>query len=198
MKLARWILVIGIICGAVLIAGYRLTRTEIDASAAVPAPAPAKASLSVQATTVEEVEARRIQPVSNQTAVFEDTSFGYQIQHPLDWETAALSDQMVSFQSPDGLTQVKVEAVGPLPADGLSPFVDRSLGTDAVLSRQLLTIHGIQAERVITFADAIEGQATTFYLDGGNSAFVLTGIGDQHAIEMIARSFTMPQLVAQR
>jgi hypothetical protein len=197
MKTVRWIFVLGIICGAIFVAGYRLSRSELEASAAVTL-APARASLAVQATTIEEVEARGVQPVIAQPMLFEDPTFGYQVSVPVGWNTVQLSDYMISFRSPDGLTQVKIEAVGPLPADGLGPFVDRSLGSDAVLSHQLLTVHGIPAERVVTFSEALDVETTTFYLDAGKSAFVVAGFGEQKAIEMIARSFTMPQLVAQR
>jgi hypothetical protein len=192
MKTIRWILMLGIVCGAILVAGYRLTQFEMEASAAVSVSAPVKPSLSVQATTVQEVA------VVDRTAVFEDGTFGYHIRYPLDWDKVQLSDYVVSFRSPNGASQVKVEAVGSLPADGLSPFVDRSLGNDIVISRQLLIVHSISAERVVTFSDVIGSQITTFYLDGGESVFVVTGIGEQKAIEMVARSFSIPQLVAQR
>lgn len=198
MKFIRSILVIGIICGAVLMAGYRLSRSELDASAAVPDRAVAKASLNIQATTIEEVEARGVQPVVDQTATFEDAALGYRVNYPQGWDKVEFSNTAVAFQAPDGVTQVKVEAVGPLSEDGLARFVDRSLGNDKVVSRQLLTVHGVPAERVITFSDVLGGQVTSFYLDGGNSTFVITGFGEQKAIELLARSFTMPQLVAQR
>jgi hypothetical protein len=197
MKTVRWMFVLGIICGAMIVAGYRLSRSELEAAAAVTL-APARASLAAQATTIEEVEARGVQPVIAQPMLFEDSTFGYQVSVPLGWNTVRLSEYVIAFRSPDGVTQVKIEAVGPLPADGLAPFVDRSLGSDAVLSRQLLTVQGIPAERVITFSDVLDLEATTFYLDAGQSAFVVTGIGEQKAIEMMARSFTLPQLVAQR
>lgn len=198
MKTIRSILVIGIICGAVLVAGYRLSHSELDAAAAVPNPVAVKASLNVQATTIEEVEARGVQPVVDQTATFEDAALGYRINYPQGWDKVEFSDTAISFQSPDGLTQVKLEAAGPLSEDGLARFVDRSLGSDVVVSRQSLTVHGVSAERVITFSDALGGQVTRFYLDAGDSTFVITGFGEQRAIEMLARSFTMPQLVAQR
>lgn len=199
MKTVRWILVIGVICGATLMAGYRLSQSELNASAAVPDPVPAKASLSTQATTLQEVEARPAQPVADRTTVFENIAFGYRVNYPFAWEKVELSDYVVSFRSPDGLTQVKVEAVGSLPADGLSQFVDRSLGSsEVILSRQQLTVHNLPAERVVIFSKAIDSQVTTFYINADNSAFVVTGVGQQRPIEMIARSFNAPQLVAQR
>jgi hypothetical protein len=197
MKTFRWMFVLGIISGAMIMAGYRLSRSELEASAAVTL-APVRASLAAQATTIEEVEARGIQPVIAQPMLFEDPTFGYQVSVPVGWNTVRLSDYVISFRSPDGLTQIKIEAVGSLPVDGLGPFVDRSLGSDAVLSHQLLTVQGIPAERVVTFSDVLDTETTTFYLDAGKSAFVVTGFGEQRAIEMMARSFTLPQLVAQR
>ncbi len=179
-------------------AGYRLVQSEMEAVAAVPDPAPVKAPLSVQATTIQEIEASEVQAVVDQAVIFEDDTFGYHISYPLDWDKVQLSANVVSFQAPDGVTQVKVEVVGPLPSDGLGPFVDRSLGNDQVLSRQLLTVHGFSAERVITLSNINGDQITTFYIDTGDSAFVVSGVGEQKAIEMIARSFNVPQFVAQR
>ena len=198
MKIFRWVLVIGIIFGAILVAGYRLSQFEVDADAAVPDPAPVKASLTVQATTIQEVEARGAILPADRSVVFEDNAFGYQLTYPFDWDQVELSSTIVSFQSPDGATEVKVESVGPLPTDGLGAFVNRSLGGDIVISRQLLTVHSQPAERVIAYSDLIGDQVTTFYIDGGKSVFVVTGVGQQKAIETVARSFTMPQLLAQR
>jgi hypothetical protein len=130
--------------------------------------------------------------------IFKAEQLGYHISHPKDWKELVLSAAMVLFQSPDGASQVKVEAVGSLPSDGLTPFVDRSLGNDIVYSRQLLTIHGQSAERVVAYSDGMESQKTTFYVNSDHSVFVITGTGEQKAIEMIARSFNAPQLVAQR
>jgi hypothetical protein len=202
MTKIRWILVITIICLAVLVAGFRLTQPEPEIVEAAPVP-PAVAlvkteTLDVQATSIEEVEARRAQTVLEQMAVFADEQSGYHVSYPLDWEQLALSTSVALFQSPDGASKVKVEAVGPLPADGLAPFVDRSLGDDIVYSRQLLTVHGLPAERVVAYSVAAGSQVTTFYIDQGASVFVVTGNGDQKSIEMIARSFNAPQVVAQR
>ena len=67
-----------------------------------------------------------------------------------------------------------------------------------VLSRQSLTVHSHPAERVVAFADNPGGQKTTFYIEADASAYVITGMGQQSAIEKVARSFNAPQVVAQR
>jgi hypothetical protein len=201
----RWIrgvIVVAIICTAILAAGYRLTQSEPNPVAAAPAladSAPIKeVSLDVQATTLEEVQARDTQVVVEPMVTFEDEQFGYHINYPVNWETSRLSANMVLFQSVDGVTTVKVEAVGPMPADGLVPFVERSLYNETVMSRQSLTVQGYPAERVVAFADSPGGQKTTFFIEADASAYVITGMGQQSAIEQIARSFDAPQVVAQR
>lgn len=198
----RWIIVITILCTAVLAAGYRLTQPEPEAVAAAPAlsasPIVKHASLEMQATTIAEVEARDAQTVVEPTLVFEDAYFGYHLSYPANWNLTQLSANVVLFQSIDGVTKVKVEAAGPMPRDGLVPFVDRSLYNDVVLSRQSLTVHGYPAERVVAFADSPGGQKTTFYIETEASAFVITGFGQQSAIEQIARSFNAPLAVAQK
>jgi hypothetical protein len=105
---------------------------------------------------------------------------------------------MTVIQSPDGASSVKVEAVGPLPADGLAAFVDRSLGDEVLFSRQLLTVHGQPAERVVAYSDTANGQVTTFYINANGSVFVITGVGQQKDIELIARSFNGPLELALR
>lgn len=198
----RWILVIIIICAAILTAGYRLTQAEPETVVAAPAlavTAPVKdVSLAAQATTLAEVEARGVAAVVEQMIVFADENFGYHLNYPAAWEMTQLSANVVLFHSADGGTKVKVEAAGPMPADGLTPFVDRSLYNEKVLSRQSLTIHGYPAERVIAFANSPGGQKTTFYIEADASAYVITGIGQQSVIEKVARSFNAPQVVAQR
>ena len=201
----RWIrgvIVVAIICTAILAAGYRLTQSEPNPVAAAPAltdSAPIKeVSLDAQATTLEEVQARDTQVVVEPMVTFEDEQFGYHINYPINWETSRLSANVVLFQSVDGVTKVKVEAAGPMPADGLVPFVERSLYNETVVSRQSLTVHGYSAERVVAFADNPGGQKTTFFIEADASAYVITGMGQQSAIEQIARSFNAPQVVAQR
>ena len=193
---------VAIICAAILVAGYRLTQSEPNPVAAAPAltdSAPLKkVSLDVQATTLEEVQARDTQAVVKPMATFEDEHFGYHLSYPASWETDRLSANVVLFQSVDGVTKVKVEAAGPMPADGLVPFVERSLYNETVMSRQSLTVHGYPAERVVAFADNPGGQKTTFYIETAASAYVITGMGQQSTIEKVARSFNAPQVVAQR
>jgi hypothetical protein len=193
----RWIIVITIICAAVLVAGYRLVQPEMAEVSAAPIVMVSKnVSLNSQATTVDEVEARGGQSISQPTLVFADDDYGYQLSYPAGWDMLELSSEMVIFQALDGVTRVKVEAIGPVAADGLARFVDRSLYNDDVLSRQSLTIHGFAAERVITFADSPGGQKTTFFIDAADTAYVITGMGQQTLIENIARSFNAPQIVA--
>jgi len=193
----RWIIVITIICAAVLVAGYRLVQPEVaDVSAAPAAAASKNISLTMQATTIDEVEARGGQSIVQPTVLFQDDDYGYHISYPTGWEMLELSSNVVIFQSVDGVTRVKVEAVGSVAADGLVPFVDRSLHNDDVLSRQSLTIHGLAAERVVAFADSPGGQKTTFFIDADDTAYVITGLGQQSLIENVARSFNAPQVVA--
>lgn len=198
IKWIRWIIVIAVICAAVLSAGYRLTQVEPESVAAAPAVTVSKnVSLTMQATSVEEVNDRGAQSLVQQpAALFVDNYFDYQINYPTGWEMNQLSANVVAFQATDGVTRVKVEAAGPMPADGLTPFVDRSLYNDVVLSRQVLTIHGHAAERVVAFADSPGGQKTTFFIEADNNAYVVTGVGQQNLIEQVARSFDAPQILA--
>jgi len=201
MTKVRWLLVIAVICVAVLVVGYRLTQPEPETVAAAPVPPVSvqtkTESLNAQATTIEEVEARSVLAVVEPMALFEAEQ-GYHVSYPVDWKTLTPSTTMSVLKSPDGVSVVKVEAVGPVPADGLAPFVDRSLGSEMVLSRQLLTVHGLPAERIVAYSDTVGGQITTFYIDNNGTIFTVTGVGEQKAIEMIARSFNAPQVVAQR
>ena len=194
MMKIRWLIGIAIICGAMGMAAYRLAQAEPEIVTA----APAKALPSVQATTIEEVVARGEQPAVDPTVVFEEQASGYHLTYPYDWDRATVSANVVSFHSPDRTTQVKVEAVGPLPADGLTAFVERTLGNDQALSRQSLTVHGQPAERVITQSPETGDPVTTFFIEAEASAYLIRGVGEQRAIEMIARSFNAPRLVAQR
>jgi len=197
IRWVRWIIVITIICAAVLVAGYRLVQPEVaDVSAAPAAVASKNISLNMQATTIDEVEARGAQSIVQPTVMFEDDDYGYHISYPTGWEMLELSSNVVLFQSVDGATRVKVEAVGPVAADGLAPFVDRSLYNDDVLSRQSLTVHGFAAERVVAFADSPGGQKTSFFIAADDTAYVITGAGQQSLIEEVARSFNAPQVVA--
>jgi len=59
-------------------------------------------------------------------------------------------------------------------------------------------VHGLPAERIVAYSDTVGGQITTFYIDNNGTIFTVTGVGEQKAIEMIARSFNAPQVVAQR
>src|SRR5262245_39070622 len=196
MKL-RLTLLITLIGGAILGAGYRLSQTELDVVAAAPKPAIIyKAPISSQATTVEEVIARQGQPSAEPVQVFEDALFGYSLSYPSEWTETQLSSHAAAFQSPDGATRVKVEVASVLPADGLAAFVDRSLGPDILLTRQQLTIHGFPAERVLVFSDAAGDQVTYFYINADNRVYMVTGFGEQKAIEAIARSFNTSQLLA--
>ena len=202
MTRSRWILIIALICLAVAVAGFRLTRPEpqvVEAAPVPPSVATVKTeSLIGQATSIDQVEARGLATVADSLALFTNEQLGYHLSYPLNWDKLSLSSTVTLLQSPAGDTQVKIEAVGPLPADGLAPFVDRSLGDDIVYSRQLLTVHGLPAERVVAFSEVQGSQVTTFYINYAGSVFVVTGTGHQLSIEKIARSFNAPQLVALR
>jgi hypothetical protein len=184
-----------IISGAVLVAGFRLSQSDSEVAVAALVSAPVKASISEQAMDTPAVA---VQSVVDQVTVFDNDVFNYQLDYPVDWNRQQPSANVVIFQSPDQTTEVKIEAVGPLPADGLTAFVNRSLDQDIVISRQSLTVHGLPAERTLAFSDRIDGQVTTFYVDAGKSAYVITGVGEQKAIEQIARSFNAPEWVAQQ
>lgn len=196
MKIQSVIAII-VLLAVILGSGYYLSQSE-EVVEAAPVVAPLKAPLSVQATRIEEVEAQNIRPLVDQNAVYKDEIFNYHLSYPLDWSKEQPSANVVIFQSPDHTTRVKIEAVGPLPAAGLAAFVDRSLGHDILISRQLLTLSDNPAERVIVFSDKVGGQVTSFYVDAGTSAYVISGVGEQAAIEMMARSFNTVQQVAQR
>lgn len=188
-------LVITIICTAILAAGYCLTQTEVEAAAA---PAVVDRAISGQATTVEEVQARNIRPITGQNALFTDELFGYNISYPTDWLKTELSSNVVVLQSADGATRVKIEVASVLPADGLAGFVERSLGNDVVITRQQLTIHGLTAERVLLVSETAGSQVTNFYINADNLVYVISGSGQQKLIETVARSFNAPQAVALR
>lgn len=202
MTKLRWTFIIAIICLAVAIAGFRLAHLEpqtVEAAPVLPAANLAKTeSIFNQVTTISEVSARGEAAVAESMALFSDGKLGYHLNYPAGWEQRSLSSTVVLFQSPGGSDQVKVEAAGPLSADGLSPFVDRSLGRDIVFSRQSLTVHGLPAERVVAFSETLGSQATIFYISQDGSVYIITGTGDQKSIELIARSFNAPRLVAQR
>ncbi len=201
MTKLRWILVIAIVCLALLATGYRLSQPEPETVAAAPVLPVSSVkveSLAYQATTPDEVEARGLASPVEQRAVFAGEQFGAPISYPTAWERQELSSEVVVFQSPAAETVVRMEAAGPLPADGLARFVDRSLAGEMVLSRQLLTVHGLPAERVITYPDTVDNQVTTFYINTGDTVVVINGTGQQKAIETVARSFNAPQVVAQR
>ncbi len=200
MTKIRWIFVTCIVLVAVVVAGYRLSQPEPETVAAAPVPPSAAKmeSISAQMTTVEEVEVQSLSAAVDQMALFKEDTLGYHLSYPRGWEKQTLSSTTTLFQAPDGASQVKVEAVGPLPADGLAAFVDRSVTGDMVYSRQLLTVHGLPAQRVVAYSETVEDQVTTFYLELDGNVFVVVGTGQQRPIEMIARSFNAPQLVAQR
>ncbi len=202
MTKIRWLLVMTIICLAVLVGGYRLTHPEPEMVAAAPVrPASVQVkteSIAAQAMTIEAVEARGLARPVEPVALFASSELGLHLSYPADWQVLIPSTTLAVFKSPDGASLVKVEAVGSRPADGLASFVDRSLGRDLVLSRQILTVHGLPAERVVAYSPLAGGQVTTFYIDDNGSIFVVTGIGEQRSIELIARSFNGPLAVAQR
>lgn len=202
MTKIRWLLVITIISVAVLTAGYRLTQPEPETVAAAPVPPVSvqvkTESIAAQALTIEAVDARGLTRTVEPVALFESSGLGFHLTYPVAWHSLTPSTTLAVFKSPDGATLVKVEAVGPRPVDGLAPFVDRSLGQDVVLSRQMLTIHSQPAERVLAYSELAGGQVTAFYIDVNGSIFVVTGVGEQRSIELIARSFNGPLAVAQR
>lgn len=206
MTRLRWIrltAIIAIIGAAVLVAGYRLSRPEPEVAVAGSAPVDvayvARTRLvAAQATTIEEVQVRGVSAPTEQMVLFTNETFDYHLDYPLGWEVIEASAKATLFQAPTGESKVEVEVVGALPPDGLASFVDRSLGDDMIISRQLLTVHGQPAERIVAYSPQIGAQKTSFYIEGQASAFVITGVGEQKPIERMARSFNAPQSVAQR
>lgn len=194
----RWMLIITIICAAIIAAGYRLTQVEPEIAAAAAPVSVVERAISAQATTIEEVRARNVRPLTGQNATFTDQLFGYRISYPADWYKTELSSNVIVFQSTDGATRVKVEVAGPLPGDGLAAFVDRSVADDIVFTRQGLTIHGLPAERVLVYVEGTGSQVTNFYISADGMIYVISGFGEQPLVESVARSFNAPQVVALR
>lgn len=191
----RTLFTLALIGGIIIVTAlFVLNRPQPEIVAEAAIPAPVRASVSTQATSADQIA---IQPVASQELLYDNQTFGYRLSYPADWQKQQPSANVVVFQSADLSSQVKIEAVGPLPPDGLTPFVDRSLGPDVLISRLTLTINGLPAERVMAFSDAVDGQVTSFYVDGGQCAYVITGVGEQKAIEQVARSFQATELVAQ-
>jgi len=197
MTKLRLTLIIAIVLIVVVAVGFRLTQPEPERAAAAPShivAAPAKTeSITEQRIAVEPAARRPVMPLAR----YQAPEAEYHLNYPADWSYLILSSAATLFQSPAGDTQVLVELAGPLPADGLAPFVSRSLSPDQhVYSHQLLTVHGVPAERVVTFTKNTGRQQTTFFINLDDTVVVITGHGQQQAIEMIARSFNAPQLVA--
>jgi len=194
----RWMLIITMICAAILAVGYRLTQVEAETAAAAEPVSVVERAINAQATTIEEVQARDIRPLTDQNITFTDELFGYRISYPAGWYKTELSSNVIVFQSTDGATRVRVEVAGVLPNDGLTAFVDRSLTSDIVFTRQSLTIHGLAAERVLLYTDGTGSQVTNFYINADSMVYVISGFGEQKLVEAVARSFNAPQVVALR
>jgi hypothetical protein len=190
MKKIRWILVALIILGAMLVTGYSLTQIEPDVVIAeADAPSVIDRNVSAQATTVEEVQARTIEPRGRPEAIFVDSIVGYQISYPISWTVTILSPGAVLFQAADGLARVTLEMAGSLPPGGLAEFVNRSLPGNELTNRQSLTINGFSAERILTNAGEAKKQMTYFYIDFNSTVYAITGVGEQALIEQVVRSF---------
>jgi hypothetical protein len=195
----RWIFMIMLTLATILVGSYSLAQVKAEKEIVIPAaPVVTKPPISIQATSVEEVEARPVKPLLGQKALIYDHIFGYSVSYPADWHKLALSSSVVWFQSVDGTTHVKLEVAGSLPSDGLTRFVDRSLGQDILLTRQSLTIQGHPAERLQLFSTEIGGQVTRFYIQAGEMIYAISGAGEQKLIESLARSFSAPQPLVQR
>jgi hypothetical protein len=194
----RWMFIATLTLATILAGSYSLAQVKPEQVIAGPAaPVIAKPSISVQATSVEEVEARPLKPLLGQEILINDQILGYSVSYPADWHKMTLSSSVVWFQSVDTETHVKIEVAGALPTDGLSRFIDRSLGQDILLTRQSLTIHGHPAERLQLFSDEVGGQLTRFYIQADEMIYLIAGSGEQKLIERVARSFSAPQPIAQ-
>ncbi len=200
-KLRGWIrfLLVGSIIGsAIIVAGYRLGQPEpetVVAEAPKVRTAPlVERSISQQALNV--VESTDVDNGTEMTS-FVNGQFGYQIHYFENWQQNEVAPNQVALASPDGKSVLTVEAVGPL-TDGLSAWVDRSLGEDMILTRQLLTVQGLEAERLIVLSEATGEQQTKFFIASEDSAFLLVGTGEQKSIELIARSFQNSEFLALR
>ena len=192
----RWMLIVAVIFAGVAGIGYRLTQYEPEIVSAAEPSVVVDRVISQQATSVEEVQARHIQPLVDANTTFTDQLFGYRISYPANWLKTALSSNVVAFQAPNGATRVKVEVAGTLPVDGLTAFVDRSLGQNILMTRQSLTIHSLPAERVVVYSDTVGETVTNFYINADNMVYVISGSGEQQLIESVARSFNAPQVIA--
>jgi hypothetical protein len=195
MKRFRLFLVLAIALISIGVAGVRLSQPEPEMAAAAPVnPAPVKTeSIAVQRFSVD-LPPAAVRP----TTLFTAVQGNYHLSYPNGWKYTILSGAAVQFYSPTEATTVTVELAGPVPIDGLAAYVTRSLGPDTVYSRQLLTVHGLPAERVITVAAESKTTVTTFYIAHTDVVVKITGFGQQHAIEMMARSFNAPLLLAQK
>ena len=191
MKKIRWILVTFVIYSAMLVTGYSLTQLEPDMviAEADPPSVIIDRAISAQATTVEEVQARKIRSQGQLEAVFVNHVQGYQISYPASWNITVLSPGAVLFQAADGPTRVTLEMAGSLPPDGLTEFVNRSLSNNEFTNRQSLTINGFSAERILTNAGEAGKQVTHFYINLNSTVYAITGVGEQALIEQVARSF---------
>ena len=150
------IITIGLI--AVTAVAVRFTQPEPETAAAAPshivAAPPKTESISLQMTAVESVARQATVPM----ALYKAADIDYHLNYPADWSYLILSSAATLFQSSNGDTQVTVELAGPLPADGLSPFVSRSLSPNQqIYSHQLLTVHGLPAERARRAAATASG-----------------------------------------
>lgn len=189
--------IIAAILGVTILAtGYRLSQPEpelVSADAEVVNVAESR-SLVAQATTIEE----KVPLPAEQMILYTHSAFDYHLDYPRGWDVSQPATNRVLFESPEKTSRVEVEAVGPLPVEELAAFVERSIGETMVISHQTLTIHNQPAERIVAYSEELGTQETSFFIAAESSAVVITGVGEQRPIEMIARSFNGPQAVALR
>ncbi len=193
----RSIIILAILSGAIFVTGYRLSHPAPDIMTTADDEAVTVTetrSLVAQATTVEDM----VPTPAEQMVVYNNQMFDYHLDYPVGWQINQTTANVSQFESPDGVSRVTVEAIGSLPAEGLAAFVARNLGEQMVISHQTLTIHSQPAERVIVYAEDLGAQETNFFIETDASLVIITGVGEQKPIEMIARSFNAPQAVAQR
>ena len=187
----RLILTILNLCLALPMVSYLLNISGVETvSAAEPVHMfVAKPTLKIQATSVEEVEARTIKPIALPLATFNNTLFDYRIDYPTHWHQVEVAPNVTIFKNSTNSAQVMITALGRLPQNELEPMVLQSLGDNIIIARQSLTINGFPAERIISHSTATSEQQVQFFINSYGLLYVITGTGDRLTLEGMAHSF---------
>jgi len=186
----RLILTIITVCIAIPVVNQLLHTDDINiVSAATPVDRfVERPSLTNQATSIVEVEKRQLKPLGDALTSFQDEIFGYQVNYPATWQVEQIAPNEVVFKSLADQAQVTVVAVGLLTNNDLASYVSNYTANETIITRQLLTINGFSAERVILYSDISGEQQTKFFLNTETSAYVIIGTGNRTITELIAQS----------